>query len=94
MLRDSFLTGFVPALVLPFLGGYLFYLVFFGHMQFDHFLNHILATRKWVPVLSLGVILNLGLFMAFIRKGADKAASGVLGATFLFAFVVVIVTMF
>ena len=89
--RNLFLTGFVPALFLPLVGSLLFYFLFFGHMQILFFMKHILATNKWISVLSLGVIMNLGLFMWYIRKGHDQSARGVLGATFIFAFIVVIV---
>lgn len=34
-------------------------------------------------------MLNLGLFFFFYQKQLDKSARGVLGATFIFAFVVV-----
>jgi hypothetical protein len=87
--RDHFLAGLLPALLLPFAGGFAFYVLFFGHMRLGFFVKHILSTQQWVSVLSLGVILNLGLFMLHIRHGRDRAARGVLAATFAFAFVVV-----
>ncbi len=87
--RDTFLRGFLPAAVFPFGGAVIFYLLFFGYMQFESFLDHIVSTSQWISVLSLGVILNLALFFLFIRSGADRSARGVLGATFLYAFLVV-----
>ena len=44
-------------------------------------------------VISLSVIINLALFFGFIAKHYDHAARGVLGATFLYAFVVLILTL-
>ena len=87
--KDSFLLGFLPALALPFAGAFLFYVIFFNYMQLDYFFHHIVNTKQWISVLSLGVILNLGLFMLFLRNGSERAARGVLGATFVYAFLVV-----
>ncbi len=82
------MTGFVPALLLPLLGFYIYYLLFFGYMTFDGFVDHVVRSNLAVSVLSLGVILNLGLFFLYYVKEIDKAARGVIGATFLYAFVV------
>ncbi|MFN8153024.1 MAG: hypothetical protein U0Y08_01895 [Bacteroidia bacterium] len=87
-LKDQFMTGFVPALLLPLLGFYIYYLLFFGYMTFDGFVDHVVRSNLAVSVLSLGVILNLGLFFLYYVKEIDKAARGVIGATFLYAFVV------
>lgn len=82
------MTGFVPALLLPLLGFYLYYLGFFSYMTFDGFIDHVVRSNLAVSVLSLGVILNLGLFFLFYIKEVDKAAKGVIAATFIYAFVV------
>lgn len=87
-LKDQFMTGFVPALLFPLIGFYIYYLLFFGYMTFDGFIDHVTRANLAVSVLSLGVILNLGLFFLFYTKELDKAARGVIGATFLYAFIV------
>ncbi len=87
-LKDQFMTGFVPALLLPLLGFYIYYLLFFGYMTFDGFIDHVVRSNLAISVLSLGVILNLALFFLFYMKEIDKAARGVIGATFLYAFIV------
>jgi hypothetical protein len=46
-----------------------------------------------VSVLSLGVILNLVLFFYFYKVETDKSAQGVIGASFVYAFIVVYVKM-
>jgi hypothetical protein len=86
--KDQFMSGFVPGLLMPLLGFYIYYLLFFGYMSFDGFIDHVVRSQLAVSVLSLGVILNLGLFFLFYMKEIDKAARGVIGATFIYAFIV------
>ncbi|MEP7169519.1 MAG: hypothetical protein ABI855_09145 [Bacteroidota bacterium] len=87
--KDSFILGFIPGLFVPFIGALIFYFLFFNYMDLDGFIKHIIKSNTWISVLSLGAILNLGLFMLFFRKQSDKSARGVLAATFVYAFVVV-----
>lgn len=87
--NNSFLPGFISGLIAPFLGALIFYFAFFNYMYLENFIKHIMNTTQWISVLSLGVILNLGLFFIFIRKEADLSAKGVLAATFIYAFIVV-----
>lgn len=84
--KDKFLSGFIPGLLLPLIGFYLYYLLFFGYMAFNAFLNHVTSSGHAISVLSLGVILNLALFFAFYQMEMDRAAKGVIGSTFIFAF--------
>ncbi len=87
--KDSFWIGFIPGLIAPFAGGFIFYLLFFRYMYFENFIRHISNTSQWISVLSLGVILNLGLFFLFYQKEKDRSAKGVLAATFIYAFIAV-----
>lgn len=88
-IKDHFLSGFIPGIVLPFIGSFLFYLAFFSYMQLDAFYSHLIRSNLFVSVLSVGVILNLLAFFYYYRKEMDRAARGVIGATFLYAFMVV-----
>jgi hypothetical protein len=87
--RDSFVIGFVPALIAPVLGAYIFYLIFFCYMELNNFIAHIIKSDKWVSVLSVGAILNLALFLFFYHRQNDRSAKGVLSATFVYAFIVI-----
>jgi hypothetical protein len=88
MKKDHFLTGFIPGLLLPLPGIYIYYLLFFPYMGFRSFLNHISKSDLLISVISIGVILNLGLFFLFYRMEIDRSAKGVIGATFIYAFIV------
>ena len=87
--KDSFITGFIPALVAPFAGGLIFYFIFFRYMELNSFIHHIINSNTWVSVLSLGAIANLALLVFFFRRNCDRSARGVLAATFIYSFVVV-----
>lgn len=89
--RDKFLTGFIPGLILPIIGFYLYFLLFFGYMNFMGFFKHVYGSGHAISVLSLGVILNLALFFSFYQLEMDRAAKGVIGSTFIYAFLVLYV---
>ena len=87
-IKDHFLAGFVPGLLLPLIGVYIYYLLFFSFMGFNGFHNHLVRNDLLLPVISLGVILNLALFFLFYQFEKDHSARGVIGATFIYAFIV------
>ncbi len=89
MKKDSLLTGLISGILSPLLGFYIYYLLFFGYMGFNNFINHVIKNNLAVSVLSIGVILNLVIFFAFYKIEADRSAKGVIMATFLYSFVVV-----
>ncbi len=86
--KDHFLWGFVPGLIMPLIGYYLYYLAMFSYMTFTDFNRHLLRSGLFVSVLSLGVILNLALFFLFYTRESDRSARGVIAATFVYAFMV------
>jgi hypothetical protein len=87
--KDSFLTGLIPGLILPLVGFYIYFLLFFRYMGFSSFVNHLVKINMLVSVLSLGVILNLVVFFFFYQKQLDRSARGVIAATFIYAGIVV-----
>lgn len=89
MKKDAFLTGFLPGLILPLIGFYIYFLLFFKYMGFASFIQHLQRINMIVSVLSLGVILNLGIFFLFYQKELDRSARGVIAATFVYAALVV-----
>ncbi|TND08067.1 MAG: hypothetical protein FD123_2621 [Bacteroidetes bacterium] len=84
---DHIALGFVLGLIMPFIGMYGYY--FFTYRTQIDFLYFIdfasTTTRAIVPLLSLGCILNLGLFFLFMWRDRYKSARGVIIATFLYA---------
>lgn len=88
MKTDHFLVGFISGLMGPLIGFYFYYLLFFRYMGFTSFFHHVAETGKIISVLSVGVIFNLALFFLFYQTEKDKSLRGIVGATFIYAFVV------
>lgn len=93
MRTDHFLFGFISGLIGPLIGFYFYYLLFFRYMGFNSFYRHVVSSDKLISVLSLGVILNLVLFFIFYQTEKDRSLRGVVGATFIYAFVVLYIKM-
>jgi hypothetical protein len=63
-------------------------------LQFNSFVADAFMKSVFAPLLSLCVIINLGLFYLFYWKYLNYAARGVIGATFVYAFIVFIIKIF
>lgn len=87
-IKDHFLSGFIPGLLAPPIGFCLYFFIFFGYMTLQGFIEHVINAGLALSVLSLGAILNLGLFFLFYQFNKDRAAKGVIAAIFVYAFFV------
>lgn len=86
---DTLLTGLVPALVLPVLTMLVFWLVKSDRGLLE-FLTRFHQMKMLSKVVSLAAIPNLLLFFLFIWTNRNFSARGVIFATFLLAFIMVI----
>ena len=86
---NSLLTGLIPALVLPVLTLLAFWLIK-SDRGFVDFLQHFQQMDMLSKVVSLTAIPNLLLFFLFIWTNRNHSARGVVFATFLLAFVMLI----
>ena len=87
---DSTGIGLLVGLLLPLL---IFFAVFyFGEkgVSFSNYVKNLWYLQALVKLGSLCVFANSAVFMGFIKLKYDKAARGVLGATLLYAVVVLI----
>lgn len=82
----GFLAGFLVPLII-FFGVY-----FFGEKgtSFGSYIQGLWQLHLLVKLGSLCVFANLAIFMGFIRNKYDKAAKGVLSATLIYAFAVLV----
>ena len=83
------LSGLVPALVLPVLTILVFWIVK-SDLGFMDFLKQFQQMRMLSKVVSLAAIPNLLLFFLFIWTNRNFAARGVIFATLLLAFLMLI----
>ena len=86
---DTLLTGLIPALILPALTLVGFWVVK-SDRGFVDFLQHFQQMDMLSKVVSLTAIPNLLLFFLFIWTKRNFSARGVIFATFLLAFVMLI----
>ena len=86
---DTLLTGLIPALLLPVLTLLVFWLVKSDQGLLD-FLARFQQMKMLSKVVSLAAIPNLLLFFVFIWSRRNFSARGVIFATFLLAFIMVI----
>jgi hypothetical protein len=86
---DKVWIGVVFGLLGPLLIFAGYHLFKYGHMGLDSFTRFMRMEGTFSPRISLCVILNLGLFFLFYWQKMDRAAKGVITATFLYALLVV-----
>jgi len=81
--------GIVAGLLMPSLAFLLYYLINYSYMTIPGFANYLKMGDTYTPVISLCVLANLAAFYPFIWKEKWNGAKGVLGATFVWAAIVV-----
>jgi len=67
---------------------YSYFLVSYRAIGFEVFIDRLLYSTLFVPVLSLCVLINLLLFFIFIWMNKDEGSMGVLLSTILYAFLI------
>src|SRR5690606_16119071 len=87
---DRIWVGFLMGVLLPFLVMMIFYLSAYATYTVPDFLMKMVFAEIFFPLLSLCAIINLGSFFLFYQTKNDRAARGVIMATMIFAFAVLI----
>ncbi len=88
--HDSMSTGFIIGIILPLVIFLITYFVKFSEMNFRDYLNNLWQMKIFMKLLSICVFPNLAFFLYFYKKKYDMAARGVIMATFVYAFLVLI----
>lgn len=87
---DKVGVGAITGLVLPIIIFLIVYLVSENDMSFLDYISGMWRMQALVKIGSLCVFTNVGAFWIFLRLKYEKAARGLLGATILYAIVVLI----
>ena len=87
---DRILTGFLIGIFFPLIIFLITYEVKYSDMDFLIFVRNMWKMKIFLKLLSLCVFPNLGFFFVFYRLKYDMAARGVIMATFMYAFLVLI----
>jgi len=90
---NTIYVGLTGGLVLPTLLMYIYWQVNYDYMDLNKFFAFTSRGEIHIKLISLFTAPNLGLFFLFIWKNYNLAARGVLGSTFLYALLVLIVKL-
>jgi hypothetical protein len=82
---DKFFTGFIPGLIGPVIGIFIFYLIKHEEVSLDKYLQLMHDKTFLSPLLSFGCIMNLVIFFGFISRDYYNASRGVILSTFIWA---------
>ena len=93
-MNKEFSKGFSVGIIAPILL-LLFYVIFILGEDIDSALSSFNQTNTITHHISLSVfIINLLFFFLFIKKQKDKIAQGIIGATFMYTFIVIYIKFF
>jgi len=87
---DRLLVGWVIGIVVPLVFFLVVYQMKYSEMRFMVYLRNVWEMKIFLKIISLCVFPNMGFFFLFYRKKYDMAARGVIMATFMYAFLVLI----
>ncbi|MDP2335635.1 MAG: hypothetical protein Q8N05_04125 [Bacteroidota bacterium] len=87
---DRILIGWSVGIIVPLIIFLITYQVKYSGMDFINYLKSMWQMKILLKLLSLCVFPNLGFFFLFYRLKYDMAARGVIMATFMYAFLVLI----
>jgi len=92
--KDTIWLGLIPAMIVPVLLGFGYYMYLFGWKSFSELYVVTMNKSMLSPVLSLGCVLNLGLFFLFMKLDKILASRGVIAATFIYAAIIIYLKTF
>ncbi len=87
---DTVGVGLLVGLILPIAIFFIVFLVKESEVSFVDYVKGMWRMQALIKLGSLCVFANVAVFWIFLKKKYEKAARGVLGATILYAFVVLI----
>ena len=87
---DNIWVGTLAGIILPLMVMGIVYLSSYAYLTVPQFLRKMVFVSIILKLLSLCAVINLGAFFLFYRVEHDKAARGVIFATMVLAFVVVV----
>lgn len=87
---DTIGTGLLAGLILPIIIFFAVYIMKESKVSFVEYISGMWKMQALIKLGSLCVFANVAVFWLFLKQKYEKAARGVLGATMLYAFVVLI----
>ncbi len=87
---DNIGIGFLIGFLVPVIVFFIVYLIGKNEISVSEYIKSLEQLNVLVKLGSLCVFLNSAIFMGFIKLKFEKTARGILGATILYAFVILI----
>lgn len=87
---DNVSIGFLIGFVLPVIVFFVVYLIGKSDISVLDYINSLQQLNVLIKLGSLCVFVNSGVFMGFIKLKHEKTARGILGATIIYAFMILI----
>lgn len=87
---DNVGIGFLIGFIVPVIVFFVVYLIGKSEISVSEYIKSLEQLNVLVKLGSLCVFLNSAIFMGFIKLKFEKTARGILGATILYAFVILI----
>jgi hypothetical protein len=91
--KDRMGIGVLSGLFSPLIAFSIYAKIKFPEVPLSTIVQHVKELGILTTMISLCVFINLLIFFIFIWSDADRSARGVLAATFLYAFVVLILKL-
>lgn len=91
---DNVVIGFFAGFILPVIVFFAVWLIGKNEMSLSDYTQSLMQLNVLIKLGSLCVFLNSALFMGLINLKFEKTARGILGATIIYAFVVLISRLF
>ena len=87
---DKLWIGLLLGLITPFIVLCGYYLINYQYMSIGEFIRYLILGDTYTAVISLCVLANLAAFYPFVWKEKWNGARGVLGATFVWSLIVIL----
>src|SRR3954462_13337442 len=92
-IKDNLVTGLICGLIAPLISFSVYAKIKFPQEELSNIFHHVKGLGILSAMISLSVFINLLVFFLFIWMNAEHSAKGVLAATFVYAFIVVILKL-
>ena len=87
---DNVGIGFLVGFLLPVVVFFVVYLIGKNEISIADYTNSLMKLNVMIKLGSLCVFVNSAVFMGFLQLRYEKMARGILGATIIYAFVILI----
>ncbi len=87
---DNMGIGFLIGFIVPVIIFFIVYIVGKNEISVSEYIKSLQQLNVLIKLGSLCVFLNSAIFMGFIQLKYEKTARGILGATIVYAFVILI----